>query len=65
MDINKLIENYIKTRQQFRKIEKEKQTIEHQLQQLFDQQKCDRMELQMGVLRRVKQGETIQWVIEI
>jgi len=65
LDINKLIENYITKRQQFRKIEKEKQTIEDQLQQLFDQQKCDRMELQMGVLRRVKQGETIQWVIEI
>jgi len=65
VDINKLVQNYITIRQRYRKIEKEKQTIENQLQQLFDQHNCDRMELELGVLRRVKQGETVQWIIEI
>ena len=43
----------------------QKKTIEKQLEDIFNQKGVDRLEFRMGVLRRVKEGEQIKWIIEI
>ena len=64
-NLNQLVDEYIKLRRQLRTLQQQVTNLENQLQKIFDQQQCDRMELQIGTLRRVKSGEEVQWLIEI
>ena len=65
MDVEKLITNYLDLNSRFKEISKQKKTIEKQLEDIFNQKGVDRLEFRMGVLRRVKEGEQIKWIIEI
>ena len=59
------MDEYISLRHDHRKLENQKNSLENQLEQFFNQQHCDQIELKMGILRRVKEGDRVQWVIEI
>ena len=64
-DIEKLVGDYTRIRKEFRTIEDQKKDIETTLHALFESRKCDRIDLKIGTLRRVKEGEKVKWIIEI
>lgn len=64
-DIDKLVNDYIELRQEFRKLDEKRKNFEQQLDYLFNEKHCDRMVLKLGTLRRVKEGNDVRWIIEI
>ena len=64
-DIEKLVGDYTRIRKEFRAIEDQKKDLETALHALFESRKCDRIDLKIGTLRRVKEGEKVKWIIEI
>lgn len=65
IDMDKLMEDYLGLKQKFRQLDSEKQSIETKLKHMFDQHKCDQMELKIGTLKRINLENSVKWVIEI
>jgi len=64
-DIESLVADFITLNQQVNDITEKRQKIELKLETMFNKKNCDRLNLKMGVLRRVKDGEGFKYLIEI
>ena len=64
-DIESLVADFIKLNQQVADITEKKQKIELKLETIFNKKNKDRLNLKMGVLRRVKEGDGFKYLIEI
>ncbi|MBN2010916.1 group II intron reverse transcriptase/maturase [candidate division KSB1 bacterium] len=64
-DVSALVDSYVQVRRQSKELETRRTSIEHQLEQLFGETGRNQIELSMGTLRRVREGEHVRWVIEI
>ena len=65
LDIENLVADFIELNQQVNDITEKKQKIELKLETMFNKKNKDRLDLKMGVLRRVKEGDGFKYLIEI
>lgn len=63
--LQNIIEKIMELRKQSRTIEKSIQKYEKELDEIFDENQTDRIEIKQGVLTRRKSGEKVEWMIEL
>lgn len=63
--IDELITEYIKLKQNKKELESKLSAIESQFEKFFNQNSIDSIEINMGMLKRIKKADKVQWVVEI
>ena len=63
--IQQIVEEYLELRRQSHDLNIKKQELEKNLENIFRQQQCESIELKIGTLKRITQGDEVQWLIEI
>lgn len=63
--LQNIIEKIMELRKQNRAIEKCIRKYENELNEIFDENRTDSIEIKQGVLTRRKSGEKVEWIIEL